>query len=343
MNLPTYTPPPLCLLCSSSILPSPSTSAQKTRCCSRFICKLCTDTKGRIARWDPCLHCEGGWGTTRTTSTLPSDNVDSHFTLGDEDEENEDGKGELTAETEDAPTQPQIEALCEDDPKELGQLTRHIIQKGETLIGISLKYGIDASLVIISLVSPRNAYRITFNSYQPHQLCLLNKLPPSTIHTTPHLLHTRTYLLLLPSPPPPLPASTRIQLAHERALARFAKITKEEDPLVRSAYVGIAEIDKEFGISSGLDDHPEQEKKKADVETGEQATVEGRAVGRFFEDEEWEARRQEGVRGFPVGGGKWKAAGAQTSSERKVVQGPGQSWWSSWGQKVESPIEVKSG
>jgi len=50
---------------------------------------------------------------------------------------------------------------------------RYYIQPDDTLLGISLRLGINGRI-----------------------LCKLNDLPPSTLNTTPYLLHTRTFLIL---------------------------------------------------------------------------------------------------------------------------------------------------
>ncbi|CED84677.1 Uncharacterized conserved protein [Phaffia rhodozyma] len=269
-----------------------------------------------------CLLCSSNINHSLSGSALKTSEEDDEDEDDDDNEEREDSSREDEANDQAKVAREEVNAGDIDPPN--GQVIRHIIQKGDTLIGISLKYCVD-----------------------PHHLCTLNKLPPSTIHTTPHLLQTRSYLLLLPSPPPSLPASTLSQLAHERALARFAKITKEEDPLVRRAYVGVAEIDHEFGLQSeSYEGEAEKSKVGAAGRKEEQETVEGRAVGRFFEDLEWEGEQRQdngqGPRGFPVQSGsssgvRWKAAGperATSSSDSK------KSWWKNWGTQSEGIADV---
>lgn len=54
--------------------------------------------------------------------------------------------------------------------------SRYYINSRDTLQGIALRYGVNG-----------------------RELCRLNNLPPSTLSTTPHLLHTRTFIVLPPS------------------------------------------------------------------------------------------------------------------------------------------------
>lgn len=54
--------------------------------------------------------------------------------------------------------------------------SRYYINSRDTLQGIALRYGVNG-----------------------RALCRLNNLPPSTLSTTPHLLHTRTFIVLPPS------------------------------------------------------------------------------------------------------------------------------------------------
>ena len=80
---------------------------------------------------------------------------------------------------------------------------------------------------------------------QSRILCRMNNLPPSTLRTTPHLLHTRAFLLLPPSarpPPPPTLEQRELDAQHalERAETRFQALTKETDRAVARVYVALA-------------------------------------------------------------------------------------------------------
>jgi len=89
---------------------------------------------------------------------------------------------------------------------------RYYIQPDDTLLGISLRLGVDG-----------------------RTLCKLNGLSPSTLRTTPHLLHTRTFLVLPPSHPQRHARASDVspeeetQRRRERAQATFHRVTKETD------------------------------------------------------------------------------------------------------------------
>ncbi|KAG9224871.1 hypothetical protein CCMSSC00406_0001978 [Pleurotus cornucopiae] len=158
----------------------------------------------------------------------------------------------------------------EDDPDPVqatfaGNDSLYHIKHGDTLHGIAFKLGVDA-----------------------RELCRVNNLPPSTMNTTPHLLHTRTSLTL--------PGATRIDIVkspdevkrdverrqrrdRECAAKRLQVLTKELDWHTAKAYVALA-------------DDPElvaQEAAKA-KEMGENinTSLEGLAVAQYLDDDEWE-------------------------------------------------------
>lgn len=302
------------------------------------------------------MACEGGWKTAEKGGIGNGKERESEFVLGDDEEEEDEevsqideiGTKERMEEGSDEPSPPDYSSATKEasenelnnpaspspPPSTSSSLHHHLLLPSDTLLGLSLRYGLD-----------------------PHHLCTLNNLPFSTIHTTPHLLHTRRYLLLLPSPPPPLPASVQTQLAHERALARFAMVTKETDPLVRGAYVGLAEeghFDREEEEEGGYEGGEKKSGAGVGAAGAGRETTEGRAVGRFFEDAEWERENGGGgrLRGFPVAspsgsGSSWRSAGSSNQSDRG---GGGGSWWSGWGSKLggggggkEEKREVKVG
>ena len=133
---------------------------------------------------------------------------------------------------------------------------------------------------------------------------MLNRLPPSTIHTTPHLVQTRASLLLSSSPSPPedgLPTADRKRLAHERALVRFGRATKEVDGLVARVYVGLAELEEEGAIDE-VERFESKEKEKVGND-GHPArpppAVEDRAVNRYLDDAAWESATRAGPSSLP--------------------------------------------
>lgn len=135
---------------------------------------------------------------------------------------------------------------------------------------------------------------------QGRRLARLNNLPPSVLSTTPHLLHTRRFLTIphnartktlgpLGDAPDDIDAEALARREKERkrelAAKRFAFVTKEVDYRVAKAYVAIAD---EFSS--------DEDKDKESIASKEGPTrrivgdnVESRAVGRYLEDEEWEA------------------------------------------------------
>lgn len=113
------------------------------------------------------------------------------FVLGDDDDEEEDGSVPCTppptyaeSAVTTTPTIPELETLTNDEalattstaePSGPSPL-KYYIKSGDTLQGIALRFGING-----------------------RDLCRLNKLPPSTLSTTPHILHTRASITLPPS------------------------------------------------------------------------------------------------------------------------------------------------
>jgi hypothetical protein len=169
------TPQPLCLLCSSSIQFASkfATNHKKTSCCQRIICGTCVETKGRLASWEPCLACEGKWKTGKGKRSVTAGDGgreeggrEEQFVLGDEDDEDEKDDEGLEAEKVESEDQEKAADLndngkdaddreVEDDGKKQddAQLARrHIVLKGETLMGIALKYRLDVRFIRSSLL-----------------------------------------------------------------------------------------------------------------------------------------------------------------------------------------------
>ncbi len=143
---------------------------------------------------------------------------------------------------------------------------------------------------------------------QGRLLCRLNGLPPSTLRTTPHLLHTRTFLTFPPSAspnhalPPDLDLNTseqeKAQRVREKAEKRLQTLTKEVDWRVAKTYVALADP------ADGEDDDnacvKEAEGKKHRRTHGEGSNVESRAVDRYLDDDEWEQRERREGRGVVI-------------------------------------------
>ena len=116
---------------------------------------------------------------------------------------------------------------------------------------------------------------------------------------TPHLLHTRSFLILPPTskPHPSLELDSvkekarEDKLVRERAEKKLQMLTKEVDWRVAKAYVALA------------DDEEEQEefyaKQKELGDGGSSATgLESLAIGRYLDDEEWETGERSAGRGI---------------------------------------------
>jgi hypothetical protein len=126
---------------------------------------------------------------------------------------------------------------------------------------------------------------------QGRELCRLNQLPPSTLNTTPHILHTRTLINLPPSARSKDKSSQDPQAtqadkernarrARERAEKRLQTLTKEVDWRIARAYVTLCDDpDEVMEYSSKC--------KELGIDIGE-TSLEGMAVDRYLEDEEWE-------------------------------------------------------
>ncbi|KAI0734216.1 hypothetical protein C8Q72DRAFT_455120 [Fomitopsis betulina] len=331
-----------------------------TECCQRPICPACVSTNPRLARYNPCLHCLGGVGAIR--AAVPVDalrsgeksvggrvNVDGGvededvYVLGDDDEDEEentegaaqrsvDGKSAASDSPPPATPPPAYSEITsfrpphqllssqplpkEDRPVQAtgyasspsSSLQRYYIQSNDTLIGIALRFRIDGQT-----------------------LCRLNDLPLSTLRTTPHLLHTRTSLVLpasaasgskapvIPNKPSPGEEARR---ARERAESRFRVLTKEADYRVARAYVAIAGVEDDTGdalrndeAGSFTDASLKRLVHGSSVEAD--GSLEGRAVDRYLDDEEWEERQRSNggtaqIPAFPVSSGMSKSSGKNT-------------------------------
>ena len=158
---------------------------------------------------------------------------------------------------------------------------------------------------------------------QGHVLCQLNKLPLSTLSTTPHLLHTKPFLILPPparrpssSAEPILPAP----LERKRLVVRrFQVATKCADWATARAYVDavwhereqearfVAENRRARGEAAAVgEDEPLEVREGGELEE---------AVRAYEADERWE-REQRNVKGKGVlvhGAGGAAGAGARAS------------------------------
>ena len=141
-----------------------------TLCCGRPICPSCVTSNPRLVRYNPCLACLGGVGAVgsekvtvlRGEHQVASSNVDGAvrdedvFIVGDEDEdeasETHDGEageasGRIPPPSEVVePPKPDISVRPAGDSNiDHG---RYYIRSDDTLLGISLRLGIDVSATI---------------------------------------------------------------------------------------------------------------------------------------------------------------------------------------------------
>ncbi|KAF9484356.1 hypothetical protein BDN70DRAFT_849869 [Pholiota conissans] len=228
----------LCLACSSSLPPlkglsSPSTSSSSsfnlvhiTQCCQRPICPLCISSNPRLARYDPCLACLGGVGVVKsqTTSPLPKspalkgDMLTTHdrnfnldgslrdedtFVLGEDDNDDETDEHSLSDTSTDSNLPPSYdsslsESIGDQEPAKASTgPCKYYLKRSDTLMGICLRFGVDS-----------------------HEVCKLNNLPTSVMRTTPHLLHTRAFIILPVNPKTSQYASAQVHDAEEKERIR---------------------------------------------------------------------------------------------------------------------------
>ena len=209
----------LCLSCCSS-LSSKSEPQYTTKCCNRHVCDACLAANPRLSQYHPCLFCVGGVQVASGSRSLPPEYTsprveqkkqeENTFVIGDDEGDEEEsvtrpatdqgatkevmmGSGE-PLELQRAPRQASLPTAPATNPK-------YWIQKRDTLRGIALRFGVNVCYNFSPLYQSQ-----TNHSLQAWELCQLNSLPPSTLSTTPHLLHTRSFLLLPPGTHTPGPS-----------------------------------------------------------------------------------------------------------------------------------------
>ncbi|KDN50543.1 hypothetical protein RSAG8_01041, partial [Rhizoctonia solani AG-8 WAC10335] len=298
---------PLCLACSQELSTKSLDSSFRTPCCARYICGQCLSKNARLRRYNPCLSCLGGVGLVQSASDRVignrpvvqhgRDNEAETFVLGDSDEEDSEPLERI--ETARPPTPKVPEASSTPNPA-LPQSSTYYIRPRDTVIGIALKHGVD-----------------------PRQLCRLNKLPSSTLTTTPQLLHTRTTLQLppgsrTPSPPPPDLQHRLEARAKERAGKAFQAITKEADWGVAQSYVALLDIE---------DDRIKEGKRRM-VDLSSRQGRQAVAVDQYLDDNAWEEEQRKAglsprIEPFPYF--SWQ--GKENAEPSKEDVSGGSSWW----------------
>ncbi|KAF7327896.1 LysM domain-containing protein [Mycena kentingensis (nom. inval.)] len=251
----------LCLACSSSLPSSKGTSIFTTACCVRPICPTCIEANPRLARYNPCLQCLGGIDVVARNIAAQKLNVDGavrdedNFVVGDDEEDENEVEEVQQPEQTVAPT-----------PSD-----KYYLKRGDTLQGIALRFKVDG-----------------------RQLCALNNLPPSTLSTTPHLLHTRGFLILPPSahsqlnPSDTHPSSAEerareVRRIRERAEKKLQTLTKQTDWRIAKAYIALADD------PDSVDAFQMKQKELGGSAAG--ANLEAVAVDQYLDDDEWEAEQ----------------------------------------------------
>ncbi|OAX41162.1 hypothetical protein K503DRAFT_798195 [Rhizopogon vinicolor AM-OR11-026] len=290
----------LCLACSSSLPPKSDQDLFITECCDRPICPACIGSNPRLRRYNPCLSCLSGVGVLGSTSSRARIHAVNNgpgivqdedvFVLGD-DEDDEDEAQELGSVTSSSAIVPPAYQSAFSSSSSLTSESTLISQANDTPSGhtevvvtgeqcIPSKYYINPSDTLQGI-----ALRYAVNG---RELCRLNNLPPSTLSITPHLLHTRTYIILPPSvkslsATQDADKAAEVRRVRERAEKRLQMLTKEVDWRVAKAYVALA------------DDPDEEAAYGAKYkETGEigVSTLEARATDQYLEDQEWEEQQR---------------------------------------------------
>lgn len=180
---------------------------------------------------------------------------------------------------------------------------------------------------------------LTSTSLQGRDLCRLNNLPPSTLTTTPHLLHTRAFLTLPPSARthvnyvnsnPEVDQERDTRIAKERAEKRLQILTKEVDWRVAKAYVALADADSASGSTYlGLKNKESAEVRKPQVGSNEGSNgteLEANALDWYLDDEEWEEEERKAGRGVLV------RRFPYTSFSNEVGKNKERSFWR-WGSR----------
>jgi hypothetical protein len=257
------------------------------------------------------------------------DNEAETFVLGDDDDEEEaSGHGAPRPEDMEPVQPPDARATDDGQPSALSSnaalpsSSTYYIKSRDTITGIALKYGVEVStfLSILHQYLP-NVPPVP----KPRQLCRLNKLPVSTLTTTPHLLHTRTTLQLppgsrAPSPPPPDFQERLEARARERAGRAFQAITKETDWGVAQTYVALLDVEDDGGIKEG---------KRRMVDAKSKEGKQALAIDCYLDDNAWEEEQRRAglsprIEGFPYFNPKGKE---NVEPQKEGSSVGGSDWW----------------
>lgn len=117
------------------------------------------------------------------------------------------------------------------------------------------------------------------------------------------------------------------RLARERAETRFQAMTKETDRGVAKAYVALAGLPDEAGEIKQYEKENGLRKRRvtSSEDDGAGGYLEGRAMDRYFDDEEWEAGERAEGRNAALPPFPYVAAGESSRAVGKVSAE--KSWW----------------
>lgn len=170
---------------------------------------------------------------------------------------------------------------------------------------------------------------------QGRDLCRLNNLPPSTLTTTPHILHTRAFLTLPPSArrlndsKPEVDKAREARIARERAEKRLQTLTKEVDWRVAKAYVALADDPDALADGNMKNKEIDSSNKKPGSGSKARTELEGRAVDRYLDDVEWEEAERRAGRGAAIQPFPYFSVPATKQGEGSSGKGKSKFW--KWG------------
>lgn len=194
------------------------------------------------------------------------------------------------------------------------------LRRGDTLMGIALRFRLDVRMFFFH--ASRLSIHYNRSNDQAMELCRLNNLPTTTLSTTPHILHTRTTIILSPTskPPPEFPAlaeARRVELAEKR----LQMVTKEVDWRVAKAYVALAQ-DPDPSAKEKPDNWERSLRGVPGSVSGgssQKGMLESDAIERYLEDAEWEEQERKGGRGPVMQQFPWGSFG-QKSEQSPAAQ-----------------------
>ena len=168
-------------------------------------------------------------------------------------------------------------------------------------------------------VCPSFQFILTDRMNQAMELCRLNNLPTTALTTTPHILHTRTTILLTPTLKSPSedPAFAEARRV-ERAEKRFQMVTKEVDWRVAKAYVALAQDSDPSEVLENKEKPSNREgglrmtPGSGSVNSSQKGILESDAIDRYLEDSEWEERERKGGRSPVIHKFPWDSFGQKT-------------------------------